>query len=93
MRRDVVTTHAETPLGLAAYTMFYGRFGTLLVLEGTKVVRVLTERDEARPLLAVTREHGVRHLPRGGADQSLLPGGRAAHLTSKIGHEQAITTL
>jgi acetoin utilization protein AcuB len=45
MTWDVVTTHPETALEHAARVMFYGRFGSLPVLDGTTLVGLLTERD------------------------------------------------
>jgi acetoin utilization protein AcuB len=45
MTWDVVTTHPEATLEHAARVMFYGRFGSLPVLEGAKLVGILTERD------------------------------------------------
>lgn len=50
MSWDVVTTHPETPLGHAARVLFFGRFGSLPVLDGTKLVGVLTERDLLRAI-------------------------------------------
>jgi CBS domain-containing protein len=53
MTWDVVTTHPEATLEHAARVMFYGRFGSLPVLDGTRLVGILTERDplKAMPLL------------------------------------------
>jgi acetoin utilization protein AcuB len=45
MTWDVVTTHPEATLEHGARVMFYGRFGSLPVLEGAKLVGILTERD------------------------------------------------
>jgi CBS domain-containing protein len=56
MTWDVVTTHAEAPLGQAARVMFYGRFGSLPVLEGTRLVGVLTERDLLRAMMRLAPE-------------------------------------
>jgi acetoin utilization protein AcuB len=50
MTWDVVTTHPEVALGHAARVLFFGRFGSLPVLDGTKLVGVLTERDLLRAL-------------------------------------------
>jgi CBS domain-containing protein len=48
MTWDVVTTHPEVALGHAAGVLFFGRFGSLPVLDGAKLVGVLTERDLLR---------------------------------------------
>jgi acetoin utilization protein AcuB len=56
MTWDVVTTHAEAPLGQAARVMFYGRFGSLPVLDGPTLVGVLTERDLLRAVMSQTPE-------------------------------------
>jgi acetoin utilization protein AcuB len=45
MTWDVVTTHPQATLEHAARVMFYGRFGSLPVLEGAQLVGILTERD------------------------------------------------
>lgn len=52
MTWDAVTTHAEAPLAQAAAVMFEGRFGSLPVLEGGKLVGIVTERDVLRALAA-----------------------------------------
>ena len=48
MTWDIVTTHPEVSLGHAARVLFFGRFGSLPVLDGTKLVGILTERDLLR---------------------------------------------
>jgi acetoin utilization protein AcuB len=48
MTWDVVATHPEVALGHAARILFFGRFGSLPVLDGTKLVGILTERDLLR---------------------------------------------
>jgi len=48
MTWDVVTTHPEVGLGHAARVLFFGRFGSLPVVDGTKLVGILTERDLLR---------------------------------------------
>lgn len=48
MTWDVVTTHPEVALGHAARVLFFGRFGSLPVVDGTKLVGILTERDLVR---------------------------------------------
>ena len=48
MTWDIVTTHPDVSLGHAARVLFFGRFGSLPVLEGTKLVGILTERDLLR---------------------------------------------
>ena len=48
MTWDIVTTHPEVGLGHAARVLFFGRFGSLPVLDGTKLVGILTERDLLR---------------------------------------------
>jgi CBS domain-containing protein len=50
MTWDVVTTHPEAPLEHAARAMFYGRFGGLPVLDGTRLVGILTERDPLKAM-------------------------------------------
>jgi acetoin utilization protein AcuB len=50
MTWDVVTTHPEVSIGHAARILFFGRFGSLPVIDGTKLVGVLTERDLLRAL-------------------------------------------
>ena len=50
MTWDVVTTHPEVSVGQAARILFFGRFGSLPVVDGTKLVGVLTERDMLRAL-------------------------------------------
>jgi CBS domain-containing protein len=42
MTWDVVTTHPEATLEHAARAMFYGGFGGLPVLDGTRLVGILT---------------------------------------------------
>jgi acetoin utilization protein AcuB len=48
MTWDVVTTHPDVALGHAARVLFFGRFGSLPVLDGMKLVGILTERDMLR---------------------------------------------
>jgi acetoin utilization protein AcuB len=48
MTWDIVTTHSEVGLGHAARVLFFGRFGSLPVLDGTQLVGILTERDLLR---------------------------------------------
>jgi acetoin utilization protein AcuB len=48
MTWDVVTTHPEVALGHAARVLFFGRFGSLPVVDGTKLAGILTERDLVR---------------------------------------------
>jgi acetoin utilization protein AcuB len=48
MTWDVVTTHPDVALGHAARVLFFGRFGSLPVLDGMKPVGILTERDLLR---------------------------------------------
>lgn len=50
MTWDVVTTHPDVTIGHAARILFFGRFGSLPVVDGTKLVGVLTERDLLRAL-------------------------------------------
>jgi acetoin utilization protein AcuB len=50
MTWDVVTTHPDVSVGHAAGELFFGRFGSLPVIDGTKLVGVLTERDLLRAL-------------------------------------------
>ncbi len=45
MKTDVVTTTPDTPLTDAAYTMLVNKLGCLPVLEGDKLVGILTEGD------------------------------------------------
>jgi CBS domain-containing protein len=59
MTWDVVTTHPEAALAHAARVMFYGRFGSLPVLEGTKLVGMLTERDVLRAVTILTPQPPV----------------------------------
>lgn len=59
MTWDVVTTHPEIDLGHAARTLFFGRFGSLPVLDGTKLVGVLTERDLLRAVSLLMPEAPV----------------------------------
>jgi hypothetical protein len=48
MHNDVVTTTPDTPLADAARTMFEKKIGCLVVLEGQKIVGILTESDFVR---------------------------------------------
>jgi CBS domain-containing protein len=50
MTWDVVTTHPEATLEHAARVMFYGRFGSLPVLDGTRLVGILTQRDPLKTM-------------------------------------------
>jgi CBS domain-containing protein len=50
MTWDVVTTYPEATLEHAARVMFYGRFGSLPVLDGTRLVGILTERDPLKAM-------------------------------------------
>jgi acetoin utilization protein AcuB len=59
MTWDVVTTHPEATIEHAARVMFYGRFGSLPVLEGAKLVGILTERDLLRALSLLLPEPPV----------------------------------
>jgi CBS domain-containing membrane protein len=45
MKTDVVTTTPDTPLAAAAKLMFERKIGCLVVLEGNKLVGILTEGD------------------------------------------------
>jgi CBS domain-containing protein len=56
MTWDVVTTHPEMALGHAARVMFHGRFGSLPVVEGAKLVGILTERDLLRAVTILSPE-------------------------------------
>jgi CBS domain-containing protein len=56
MTWDVVTTHPEAALGHAARVMFYGRFGSLPVVDGPKLVGILTERDLLRVVTTLAPE-------------------------------------
>jgi acetoin utilization protein AcuB len=59
MTWDVVTTHPEAALGHAARVMFYGRFGSLPVVDGQELVGILTERDLLRAVTLVAPEPPV----------------------------------
>lgn len=48
MTRDVTSTSADTPVAQAAAAMVAGRFGSVLVLSGSTLVGILTERDVLR---------------------------------------------
>jgi CBS domain-containing membrane protein len=48
MRNDVITTSPDAPLAEAAKTMFERKIGCLVVLEGQKIVGILTESDFVR---------------------------------------------
>jgi CBS domain-containing protein len=48
--RDVVTTHPEATLEHADRVMFYGRFNSLPVSDGTRLVGLLTERDPLKAM-------------------------------------------
>jgi acetoin utilization protein AcuB len=61
MTKDVVTTQPEAPLAKAAAMMLEGRFGSLPVLEGGKLVGIVTERDALREL--ATTLSPVKGLP------------------------------
>jgi len=50
MTWGVVTTHPEVSVGQAARILFFGRFGSLPVVDDTKLVGLLTERDMLRAL-------------------------------------------
>ena len=56
MTWDVVTTHPDAALTHAASVMFYGRFGSLPVLQDGKLVGILTERDLVRALMTLSSE-------------------------------------
>jgi CBS domain-containing protein len=56
MTWDVVTTHPETALAHAARVLFFGRFGSLPVLDGPRLVGMLTERDLLRALTILAPE-------------------------------------
>jgi CBS domain-containing membrane protein len=45
MKTDVVTTTPDVPLAAAAKLMFERKIGCLVVLEGNKIVGILTEGD------------------------------------------------
>ena len=59
MTWEVVTTHAEADLGHAARILFFGRIGSLPVVDGTKLVGILTERDLLRAISLLMPEHPV----------------------------------
>jgi acetoin utilization protein AcuB len=59
MTWDVVTTHPDVALGHAAGGLFFRRFGSLPVLDGTKLVGVLTERDLLRAVTILAPEPPV----------------------------------
>jgi acetoin utilization protein AcuB len=59
MTWDVVTTHPDVALGHAAGALFFGRFGSLPVLDGTKLVGVLTERDLLRAVTTLAPDPPV----------------------------------
>jgi CBS domain-containing protein len=48
MTNDPVTTHPDTPLGEAARTMLEPKIGCLPVVEGERLVGILTESDFVR---------------------------------------------
>ena len=48
MRNDVITTSPDAPLAEAAKIMFERKIGCLVVLEGQKIVGILTESDFVR---------------------------------------------
>jgi acetoin utilization protein AcuB len=50
MTGGVVTTSPEAPLAQAAAIMAEGRFGSLPVVEGGKLVGLVTERDVLKAL-------------------------------------------
>ena len=50
MTWNVVTAHPDISIGQAARILFFGRFGSLPVVDGTKLVGLLTERDLLRAL-------------------------------------------
>jgi acetoin utilization protein AcuB len=52
MTWGVVTTRPEAPLAQAAAIMVEGRFGSLPVVEGGKLVGLVTERDVLKALAA-----------------------------------------
>jgi acetoin utilization protein AcuB len=59
MTWDVVTVHPEATLEHAARVMFYGRVGSLPVLEGAKLVGILTERDVLKAMSLLMPEPPV----------------------------------
>lgn len=59
MTWDVVSTHPEASLAHAARMLFFGRFGSLPVLDGTKLVGILTERDLLRAMTILAPETPV----------------------------------
>lgn len=48
MTREVVSIEAEAPLSEAATTMLEGKYGCLPVLDGTRLIGILTESDFVR---------------------------------------------
>ena len=50
MTWDAVTTRPDAPLAQAAAVMFEGRFGGLPVMDGGKLVGIVTERDVLKAL-------------------------------------------
>ena len=59
MTWDVVTTHPDADIGQAARMLFFGRYGSLPVVDGTKLVGVLTERDLLRAISILMPEPPV----------------------------------
>lgn len=57
MRRDVMCVTRETPLRDAAQILYEHKFGCLPVLEGRKLVGILTEADYLRLAIAMF-DHG-----------------------------------
>jgi acetoin utilization protein AcuB len=56
MTWGVVTTHPEATIAQAAAVMFEGRFGSLPVVEGGKLVGILTERDLLKAVMKASPE-------------------------------------
>jgi acetoin utilization protein AcuB len=59
MTWGVVTTHPEASLPHAARALFYGRLGSLPVLQNAKLVGILTERDVLEVLATRAPEQSV----------------------------------
>jgi CBS domain-containing protein len=59
MTWDVVTTHPEATIGHVAGVMFYGRLGSLPVVDGPKLVGILTERDLLRAVTILAPEPSI----------------------------------
>lgn len=54
MTADVFTTEASTPVAAVAQAMVMGRFGSAVVVDGSMILGIFTERDVLRATAAGT---------------------------------------